>query len=183
MSHITEMLEFNRWFVEQGHHDLYPNSKLPEKKIAVLTCMDTRLVELLPAALNFKNGDIKIIKNAGGIISHPFGSVMRSLLIAIYSLNVEDILVISHYGCSVQGMDASKLMPKILERGITQERIDFVKSCGVDLENWLKGFNCVEESVRETVSAIKNHPLIPANVNAYGFIMDPETGRLDPVRE
>ncbi len=46
--------------------------------------MDTRLVELLHKALNLKNGDVKIVKNAGAIINNPFGSIMRSLLIAVY---------------------------------------------------------------------------------------------------
>jgi len=37
--------------------------------------MDTRLLELLPAALGLKNGDAQIIKNAGGVIAHPFGTL------------------------------------------------------------------------------------------------------------
>lgn len=36
--------------------------------------MDTRLVELLPAALGIRNGDVKMIKNAGGMITGPFDS-------------------------------------------------------------------------------------------------------------
>ena len=60
----------------------------PDKKIAILSCMDTRLTALLPAALGIKNGDVKMIKHAGGVISHPFGSVIRSLLVAIFELGV-----------------------------------------------------------------------------------------------
>lgn len=68
----------------------------------IVTCRATRLTELLPVVLNLKNGDAKIIKNAGRGISHSFGSVVRSLLIAIYELDVEDIMVIGHTDCSVQ---------------------------------------------------------------------------------
>lgn len=39
--------------------------------------MDTRLLELLPKAMGLKNGDAKIVKNAGAVISHPFGGVMK----------------------------------------------------------------------------------------------------------
>ena len=53
--------------------------------------MDTRLTELLPAALGIMNGDVKIIKNEGGVISHPFGSVIRSLMVAIYELGVKEV--------------------------------------------------------------------------------------------
>ncbi|NCC68553.1 MAG: carbonic anhydrase, partial [Clostridia bacterium] len=74
---IDEILRFNKEFVENEEYKSFKTSKYPDKKIAVLSCMDTRLTLLLPAALGIKNGDVKIIKNAGGIISHPYGSVMR----------------------------------------------------------------------------------------------------------
>ena len=73
---IEELVEYNRKFVESGEYKKFQTSKYPDKKIAILTCMDTRLVELLPAALGIKNGDVKMIKNAGGIVTSPFGSVV-----------------------------------------------------------------------------------------------------------
>ena len=93
---IEEIREFNKSFVKDEKYQSYITSKYPDKKLAILTCMDTRLTELLPAALGLKNGDVKLIKNAGGVISNPFGSVVRSLLIAVYELGVETILVIGH---------------------------------------------------------------------------------------
>ena len=75
---IDELLEYNRAFVGKKGYEKYLTNKYPDKKIAIVTCMDTRLVELIPAALGLKNGDVKMIKNAGGTITHPFGSVMRS---------------------------------------------------------------------------------------------------------
>ena len=61
----------------------YETTKYPDRKIAILSCMDTRMTELLPAALGIKNGDVKLIKNAGGQITHPYGSVIFSLLVAV----------------------------------------------------------------------------------------------------
>lgn len=105
---VEEILAYNRKFVEEKRYEPYRTSKYPEKKLAVLTCMDTRLTELLPAALGLKNGDAKIIKNAGGVITHPYGSVVRSLLVAILELGVEEIMVVGHTDCGVQGMDDPK---------------------------------------------------------------------------
>lgn len=68
---INEIMEYNKKFVENKAYEPYLTSKYPDKKLAILTCMDTRLIELLPAALGLKNGDAKIIKNAGGVITHP----------------------------------------------------------------------------------------------------------------
>ena len=56
----------------------YQSDKRPRKKVAVLTCMDTRLTALLPAALGLKGGDVKMIKNAGGLILNPLDSTVRS---------------------------------------------------------------------------------------------------------
>lgn len=67
---INEILQFNRTFVKNEEYKQYETTKYPDKKLAIVSCMDTRLTELLPASLGLKNGDAKIIKNAGGVISH-----------------------------------------------------------------------------------------------------------------
>lgn len=59
-----ELLDFNRAFVKDKKYLPYQSGKFPRKKLAVVSCMDARLTELLPAALGFKNGDAKFIKNA-----------------------------------------------------------------------------------------------------------------------
>ncbi len=181
MSAVDEILSFNKKFVENREYERFSTTKYPNKKIAILSCMDTRLTELLPAALNFRNGDIKIIKNAGGVISHPFGSAMRSLLVAIYELQVEEVLVIGHYDCGMQALRPEGMIEKMLSRGVDERELALIEYCGIDIDHWLKGFDSPEESVKETVRVIKTHPLIPADVLVSGFLMDPFTGRLDVV--
>ena len=180
---IDEIMEYNRKFVENKGYAPYLTSKYPDKKLAILTCMDTRLLELLPAALGIKNGDAKIIKNAGGVIVHPYGSVVRSLLVGILELGVEEVMVIGHTDCGVQGMDGNEMLEKLVERGIDQQHIDIVRHSGIDLERWLGGFESVESSVHETVKGLKEHPLMPKDVRISGFIMDSATGELTRVEE
>ena len=180
---IDEIMEYNRKFVENKGYEPYLTSKYPDKKLAILTCMDTRLLELLPAALGIKNGDAKIIKNAGGVIVHPYGSVVRSLLVGILELGVEEVMVIGHTDCGVQGMDGHEMLEKLVERGIDQQHIDIVRHSGIDLERWLGGFESVESSVHETVRRLKEHPLMPKNVRISGFIMDSATGELTRVAD
>ena len=178
---MDEMLEFNERFVKKKDYEKYRADKLPDKQLAVLSCMDTRLTELLPAALDFRNGDIKLIKNAGGIISHPFGSAMRSLLVSVYFMDVREIAVISHYDCGMQGFDPAVFRLKLEERGVTGERIQAVEDAGIDLGRWLKGFDDPKESVRATVETIRNHPFMPKDVLVRGFLIDPGNGRVDEV--
>ena len=178
---IEQMLEYNRKFVESKGYEEFKTSKFPDKKIAIVTCMDTRLVQLLPAALGLKNGDVKIIKNAGGTITNPFDSTMRSLLVAVYELGVNEVMIIGHTTCGVQGMDANEMLHLMKERGVDEEHIQLMRHCGIDLDSWLHGFDDTESAVLETVDLVKNHPLMAKDVVVRGYIMDSVTGELSPI--
>ena len=178
---IEEMLRYNREFVARKGYEEFRTSKYPDKKIAIVTCMDTRLTTLLPSALGLKNGDVKIIKNAGGTITNPFDSTMRSLLVAVYELGVEEIMVIGHTGCGVQGMDAGEMLHLMRERGVPQEHIDLMRHCGIGLGSWLHGFDDTDSAVRETVDLVTRHPLMPTDITVRGYVMDSLTGELRPL--
>lgn len=179
---IDDILKYNREFVDTRGFERFVTDKYPNKRIAIVTCMDTRLVELLPAALGFRNGDVKIIKNAGGTITNPFDSAMRSLLVAVYELGVNEIMVIGHTECGVQGMDSSEMQRLMLERGVPESNISLMKHCGIDLDNWLHGFDNTGAAVAETVDLIARHPLMPpGQVSVKGYIMDSVTGELKSI--
>lgn len=178
---IEEILKHNRNFVDNKGYEQFATSKYPDKKIAIVTCMDTRLTHLLPAALGLKNGDVKIIKNAGGTITNPFDSTMRSILVAVYELGVNEIMVIGHTGCGVQGMNSAEMLHLMKERGVSEEHISLMRHCGIDLDSWLHGFEDTPAAVTETVDLIRNHPLMPADVRTAGYIMDSATGELTKV--
>ncbi len=178
---IDEILQFNRAFVENKEYEKYVTSKYPDKKIAIVSCMDTRLTKLLPSALGLKNGDAKIIQNAGGVVSHPFGSAMRSLLIGIYELDVKEILIIGHTDCGARYTDSKKMIEKMRERGITNENIDMIKYFGVDFDSWLGGFMDLDFSIKKSVDMIRNHPLVPEDIKLYGLVINSVTGELRKV--
>lgn len=181
MGTIDDIVAHNADFVSQERYRQYETDKYPDKKLAIVSCMDTRLTELLPAALGLKNGDAKIIKNAGGVISHPFGSVMRSLLVAVFELGVESIMVVGHTGCGAQHMNAESMIARMLDAGVSRDHIDMMRYCGIDFETWLAGFEDGEESVRSSVDTIAHHPLMPASIDVRGFIIDSTTGALTEV--
>ncbi len=180
---IDELLEFNRSFVAGKGYEKYITGKYPDKKIAIVTCMDTRLTELLPAALGIKNGDVKMIKNAGGTITHPFGSAMRSLLVAIYELGVKEVMIIGHSDCGAQHMDSQTMLRHIRERGVSQDHIDMMEYCGVNLHEWLSGFSDGQTAVRQSMHIVEHHPLIPHDIQVRGFIIDSVTGELTEIEK
>lgn len=178
---IDEILQYNKAFVENKGYEKYITSKYPNKKIAIVTCMDARLTELLPAALGLKNGDAKIIKNAGGIISHPFGSAIRSLLIGIYELEIKEILVIGHTDCGAKHTDSKKMLEKMKMHGIAQQNIDMIKYFGIDFDSWLSGFIDLDISIKKSVEMIRNHPLVPEEIIVHGLVIDSVTGELKKI--
>src|SRR5256714_11254573 len=103
MSLITEILSHNESFVAEKAYEQFRTDRFPDKKLVIVTCMDTRLTELLPRAMNVRNGDAKLIKNAGAIVSHPFGSVMRSILVAVYALAPAEGAIARHHSCGMPG--------------------------------------------------------------------------------
>ncbi|MDO3679974.1 beta-class carbonic anhydrase [Paenibacillus ehimensis] len=177
---LSQIMEYNRSFVEQQMYEPYLTSKFPDRKFVILTCMDTRLIELLPASMNIKNGDVKMIKAAGGVVSTPFGGIMRSIIVAIYELGADEVLVIGHHDCGMSHLNPERVKEKFVARGIKEETLKTLEYSGLNLERWLRGFEDVKESVKSSVNIIKNHPLVP-DIPVHGLVIDPSTGKLDVI--
>ena len=58
---INEILKYIKEFVANKGYERFVTYKYPDKKMAILSCKDTRVTELLPAALGVKIGDEKMI--------------------------------------------------------------------------------------------------------------------------
>lgn len=179
MTMLQDILTFNEEFVQEKKYEPFITTKYPDKRIVVLSCMDTRLVELLPKAMNLRNGDVKIVKSAGALVSHPFGAIMRSLLVAVYELQADEVYVVGHYDCGMSAVDPEAMLNKMVARGITPETIDTIEYSGFDLKEFLRGFGDVATSVKKSVDTIRNHPLMVKDVPVHGLVIDPNTGRLD----
>lgn len=175
---IDPILEYNKTFVEEKKYVEYQTTKFPNKKLVILTCMDTRLLELLPQALNLSNGDAKIIKNAGAIISHPFGSIMRSIIVSLYELQAEEVAIIGHYDCGMTGLKSSTILDKAKEKDLDMSRVEVAEYTGIDIDQWLKGFDDVEQSIKNSVDLVRRHPLLPKNTPVHGLAICPDTGKL-----
>jgi len=168
MTILDEVLSKNESFVETfegeelSHH--------PQKKLAILTCMDCRLVDFLEPALGLKRWDAKIIRNAGNSIVGE--DVIRSIAVALYGLGAEEVMVVGHTQCGMAHVDIKALKSKMIESGILEDDIS-----KYDLSEWIGGFESEEENVIDVCEKIKNHPLIP-DVPIHGLIIDIVTGKL-----
>ena len=179
MSILSQILEHNRRFVANGDYRRFETDRFPNKKIVIVTCMDTRLVELLPAAMNLRQGDAKVLKTAGAIVAHPFGSIMRSILVAVYELGAEEIAVVGHHDCGMTNLSSARILEKALARGVEEQVLVDLEESGIDLSHWLCGFQDVRDGVRQSVGVIRTHPLLPKDVLVHGLLISPETGELE----
>lgn len=178
-----EIMAFNQQFVQQKGYEEYRTNKYPDKRMVLVTCMDARLTELLPKAMNLKNGDAKIIKNAGAIITSPFGNIMRSVLIALYELNAHEVFIVGHHECGMTGIDPNNVVTHMEARGVPEHIIHTLRHSGINLNRWLTGFDNVWESVENSVDIVRNHPLLPINTPVHGLLIHPDTGELEMVTD
>lgn len=173
MSILGEILAHNRQFVEDRER---PVTKAPARKIAVFTCMDTRLVDFLEPAMGIRRGDAKVIKNAGATLIGEGESVVRSLVVAVYALGCEEIFVIGHKDCGMSQVDEPELERRMLARGVPAELIDQLHQ---GLLNWVGAFHDPVGNVISVVSRLRANPLFPRDVPIHGLIFDPASGGLE----
>jgi carbonic anhydrase len=181
MSTLSDILDHNAQFVRSREYESYLTDRFPNKKLIIVTCMDTRLVELLPKAMNVRNGDVMMIKVAGAVVSHPFGSVMRSIIVAVHKLDAQEIAVVGHHGCGMVDLNSAEILQCVRESGVSADVMRTLTQSGIRMDEWLTGFKRVEDGVMASVTMIRNHPLLPHNLPVHGLVMDPETGKLDLV--
>jgi hypothetical protein len=114
-------------------------------------------------------------------LSANYFSAMRSLIVAIYELGVEEIMVVAHSHCGACHMSYDHFHHEMIARGVTDATLDTIRQCGIDLDHWLEGFKDTPTSVRKTVETIRTHPLVPKDIVVRGFIIDSETGKLEEI--
>ena len=179
MSVLDDMLQTNEKFcanppvdyTNEDHHE----SKLPKKHLAIVTCMDTRLVNFLEPALGLTRGDVKIIKQAGNVLTGVFDATVRSLLVCIYELGVNEIAVIGHHECGMAKTTSESLTKAMIERGVSPDAIKMVEK---ELVEWADSFQRPEENVKEVVKQLRENPLIPKDVKVHGLMFHPRSGKV-----
>jgi|SRR5690625_1401067 len=178
---VEEMIAYNEKFVADKNYEAFTSDSIPNKKMVIFTCMESRLVELLPKALNIQNGDVKMVKNAGAIIRKSFDSIIKSILVAIYELQAEEVVVIGHHDCGMSSVNTISLMNKMKAEGISDDTFKALDYSGVDFHHEFHGFETVEDSIQQSVDIIREHPLLPSHVLVHGLVIDPHTGKVDLV--
>jgi carbonic anhydrase len=136
----------------------------PAKKLAVVACMDARLVPT--RILGLEEGDAHVIRNAGGVVTDD---AIRSLAISQRLLGTEEIVLIHHTDCGMLTFKDDEF-----KRAIQDET-------GIKPEWAAEAFPDLDEDVRQSIARIKASPFIPRTDAVRGFVYEVETGRMREV--
>jgi carbonic anhydrase len=164
MSVIDEVLVANELYSHT--HELRKLTPRPERKLAIVTCMDTRLSI---RTLGLKTGDAHIIRNAGGIVTDD---AVRSLVVSHYLLGTEEIMIINHTDCGLMHSTEHELRTRIQNRTGT----DAIAPA------FFYTFQDIEENVRHQLQKLHTHPWIPTTIPVRGFVYDVTSGLLREIK-
>lgn len=163
MSETDQLLKNNEAYVQSFDKSDLPLP--PAKKVAVIACMDARLVP--SRILGLEEGDAHVIRNAGGVVTDD---EIRSLAISQRLLGTDEIVLVHHTDCG---------MLTFTDEEFAQQLED---ETGVR-PNWsAESFTDLDENVRESIARIKGSPFILRKDNLRGFVYEVETGRLREVQ-
>lgn len=162
MGIIDELLSNNLRFADalvEKHLDVRPRGKL-----AIVTCMDSRLDVF--GALGLEAGEAHILRNAGGVITDD---VIRSLAISQRLLGTEAVMLIHHTDCG---------MEKITDDGF---RNQLQEATGVAPAFAIESFVDVDTDVRQSVLRVRRSEFLPHRNEVRGFVYDVDAHRLREV--
>jgi carbonic anhydrase len=136
----------------------------PAKKLAVLACMDARII--VSRILGLEEGEAHVIRNAGGVVTDD---EIRSLAISQRLLGTEEIILIHHTDCGMLTFTDDEFKASIQEE------------TGIKPEWAAEAFSDVDADVRQSIARIKASPFIPKKDSVRGFVYEVETGKLREV--
>jgi len=153
------------------------------KKALFLVGMDEDIEQLLQQTTNIPSKNMFIINSFGPVISHPYGDIMRDIIIAIYEENIEDIFVVGSTSNREKTINNEELLKKINKVNNIQSLDYLFQHCMAEfysnsLKDWLEGEKSVKEGIQKSVDIIRRHPLLPSHVKVHGFVMDRHQGKL-----
>jgi len=162
MSETDQLLENNRAYSES--FDKSELAMAPSKKVAVLACMDARLIPTRILGLN--EGEAHVLRNAGGVVTDD---AIRSLAISQNLLGTEEIVLIHHTECGMLTFTDDEFAAKLEDE--SGERPDWSAHAFSDLE----------QDVRDSIARLKESPFIPKKDSIRGFVYDVKNGELREV--
>ena len=160
---IEALLANNRGIAE--HEAAQHLDVLPSLKLAIVTCMDSRIDPL--SVVGMRAGDVKILRNAGARVTDD---VLRTLILATHLLGVTRVLVMPHTDCRMASADEWTMHEQI-------RQASGIDSRGIEIRTVADQ----DAALRTDLLRLSAFPLLPKDLVVAGAILDLGTGRIRPI--
>ena len=141
-----------------------PRAAIPAKRVAIVTCMDSRIDNFRIFGLD--SGEAHILRNAGGLVTED---VLRSLVLSQRLLRTREVILMHHTNCGLHGTDEAAL------------RAEIAADTGHAPPYAFGAFRDIDEAVRSAIARVREHPFLPHRDRVRGFVYAVETGHLREV--
>lgn len=155
-----------------------------DKKALFLTDIENGLEPILQEVTNIRPENMLTIQSYGPVISHPYGDIMRSVIIAIYQENVEEIFVVGTKDKRTPTVNVQTQLESMKDKIQT---LDYLfQNCkpefsGGTIDDWLNGKENGSDNIEKSVDIIRHHPLVPSNVKVQGLMVNNKDGKFSIV--
>ncbi len=141
-----------------------PRAVTPTKRVAIVTCMDSRIDMFRIFGLD--SGEVHILRNAGGLVTDD---MLRSLVLSQRLLRTREVFLMHHTNCGLHRADEPAL------------RAAIAHETGREPPYAFGAFTDVNEAVQAAIACVREHPFLPHRDRVRGFVYEVETGHVREV--
>jgi carbonic anhydrase len=153
VTEIARLLEANQRYAETREK---LDTRLPQRRLAVVTCIDTRIDPL--DVLGLELGEALVLRNAGARVTDD---VLRTLALSTHVLGVDTVVLMQHTTCGLTDTSDHELRTRT----------------GADLD-----FLVIDDhasTLRTDVDRLAGIPYLAPITSMAGLLYDLDTGLVD----
>jgi len=151
-----------------------------DRKLMVVACMDERIP--VEEVLGLELGDAHIFRNAGGKVTDD---VIRSAALSTNFFDTEEIVFINHTDCGMMSAPDAAVVSGLRERAggslddvPLDPALPSLNIGDAEIADWVRMTDDIDEACAAQIELLREHPLIPDDVEVHGYVYEVESGEL-----
>lgn len=126
-----------------------------------------------------------VLRCIGPLISEPYDSLLRSVILSVYLEKVKEITIVGTAGSTHNALIGEELIELMKRSGVQEKQlhtVDYLFTYSEygfmadSLKEWLQGSETVVQGVEKTMELISKHPLLPQGIKVSGLLVDTKNG-------
>jgi carbonic anhydrase len=130
-------------------------------RLCVVACDDAALTGRLEPALGLEPGEATLVRLAGAGGALPEEWVARAVFKATVLDGCDDVLLLTHDGCSAESVQANTVLDALARRGVSRAAVPW------DIRDSVGAGRDVRTGVRDLAGALRRAAYLPENVSVH----------------